>query len=65
MNDEAKRPDQGGNGWVSCGIPANRQEYGAFWTAWASSGDSCRCFCGCMVITGLCPQWGREYRADA
>ena len=49
------------NGWVSCGIPANTQAYGEFWTLWAASRDSRKCPCGCMVITGPCPECGREY----
>lgn len=50
-----------GNGWVCCGIPGNTQAYGEFWTLWASSRDSRKCPCGCMVITGPCPECGREY----
>lgn len=55
---------QAGNGWVSCGIPANQQEYGTFWTQWAASRDSRKCSCGCMVITGPCPQCGAVYRSE-
>ena len=61
MNNEDKNtPAAGANGWVSCGIPANQQEYGAFWTQWAASRDSRKCPCGCLVITGPCPDCGRE-----
>ena len=62
MQNEAKtNPAPSGNGWVSCGIPANSAEYGSFWTLWASSKDSRKCPCGELVITGPCPACGREY----
>lgn len=53
------------NGWVSCGIPANTQAYGEFWNLWAASKDSRKCPCGCLVITGPCPECGREYASAA
>lgn len=67
MEKQENRPfsaGEGGNGWVSCGIPANDREYGEFWTRWAASADSRKCACGCMVITGPCPRCGEVYRPD-
>ena len=49
------------NGWVSCGIPGDTREYGEFWTLWAASKDSRKCSCGCLVITGPCPECGRDH----
>ena len=49
------------NGWVSCGIPSNREVCGEFWTQWAASRDSRKCPCGRLVITGICPDGGRKY----
>lgn len=65
MENEVKNPqNSGGNGWVSCGIPANTVEYGSFWTLWAASKESRKCPCGELVISGPCPSCGREYSPE-